>query len=175
MATKALMNPKGRLLPILKFFIFQLCCMILIPWPGTELWPLLWKRGVLTTGLPGKSLLPIFKHGGRHNDSAPKIRPTDHCHFPFSPSKASALLMVSLPLNQKAIKFTFGNTDMDHRNFQKGCPDGCDSKKAGKTLAATGGQCVFACVCVCVFRWVYRAKVAIGGIRKEVRDIFFKP
>ena len=34
--------------------------------------------------------------------------------------------------------------------------------------------CVCVCVCVCVFRWVYRAKVAIGGIRKEVRDIFFK-
>ena len=32
-----------------------------VPWPGIEPWPWQWKSGILTTRLPGSSLLTIFK------------------------------------------------------------------------------------------------------------------
>ena len=42
-------------------FFWPLCkaCGILVPWPGIES-PLHWKCGVLTTGLPGKSLASLY-------------------------------------------------------------------------------------------------------------------
>ena len=45
------------------FFFFLPCCTaceILIPQPGIEPMTLQWKHGVLTTGLPGKSLNNII-------------------------------------------------------------------------------------------------------------------
>ena len=37
-------------------------CGILVPWPGWNPWPLQLKRGILTTGPPGKSLAIHFKY-----------------------------------------------------------------------------------------------------------------
>ena len=45
------------------FFFFAKPCGILIPWPGTEPGPWLWKYRVLTTRLPGNSRLPSFLKG----------------------------------------------------------------------------------------------------------------
>ena len=36
-------------------------CGILVPWPGIEPTPLLWKHGILTSGLPGKLLKLFFR------------------------------------------------------------------------------------------------------------------
>ena len=47
------------------FFFWPHCtvCWILVPWPGIEPSPQLWKHGVLTTGLPANSLClsEVFK------------------------------------------------------------------------------------------------------------------
>ena len=45
------------------FFVFWLCytaCGMLVPRPGIEPRPWQWKRGVLTTGPPGKSLMGLL-------------------------------------------------------------------------------------------------------------------
>ena len=45
------------------FFFFWpqwAACGILVPQPGIELVPLQWKRRVLTTGPPGKSLMAVI-------------------------------------------------------------------------------------------------------------------
>ena len=62
-------QPFNRIVPFLSFYIkkkkkvFWPCCVawgILVPWPGIEPVPLPWKRGVLTTGPPGKSWIVPF-------------------------------------------------------------------------------------------------------------------
>ena len=49
--------------PLFSFFghtAHHRACGILAPRPGIKPTPLHWKRGVLTTGPPGKSLDPLF-------------------------------------------------------------------------------------------------------------------
>ena len=42
------------------FYTCHMTCGILVPWTGIEPMPLQWECGVLTTGLPGKSLTRSF-------------------------------------------------------------------------------------------------------------------
>ena len=55
----------GHQVEILLFFLFfclhPTAWRILVPWPGIEPGPCHWKRGVLTTGLPGNSWDPILR------------------------------------------------------------------------------------------------------------------
>ena len=55
----------GHTIEALFLFFWPRCmaCGILVPWPGMESnpWPLQWKHGVLTTGLPRKSLKALIK------------------------------------------------------------------------------------------------------------------
>ena len=49
------------------FFFWLYCtasCKILVPWLGWNPCPLQWKHRILTTGLPGKSLVSVFCHKG---------------------------------------------------------------------------------------------------------------
>ena len=44
---------------------------ISVPWPGVEPGPLHWERGVLATGLPGKSL----EYNSSYNSSSTEFSP----------------------------------------------------------------------------------------------------
>ena len=87
------------------FFFWPHCmaCRILVPWPGIEPCPLQWKCRVLTTGLPGNSLVSLFLKGHQsYWITAPPLWP--HLTL-ITPLKALALNKGTLGIRASTYEF----------------------------------------------------------------------